>query len=36
MIKKFIKAFVLKKGVTLAKKKVLPVVMKEVKKRMKK
>ncbi|QFT88174.1 hypothetical protein FIU87_05940 [Bacillus sp. THAF10] len=36
MIKKLIKAFVLKKGVSVAKKKVLPVVMKEVKKRMKK
>ncbi len=36
MIKKLIKALILKKGVTLAQKKVLPVVMKEVKKRMKK
>lgn len=36
MIKKMVKAFILKKGVTVAKNKVLPVVMKEVKKRMKK
>jgi hypothetical protein len=36
MIKKLVKAFILKKGVTVAKNKVLPVVMKEVKKRMKK
>ncbi len=36
MIKKLVKAFILKKGVTVAKNKVLPVVMKEIKKRMKK
>ncbi len=36
MIKKLVKAFIFKKGITVAKNKVLPVVMKEVKKRMKK
>lgn len=36
MIKKLVKAFILKKGVDIARKKVMPVVMKEVKKRMKK
>lgn len=36
MIKKLVKALILKKGAKIAKQKVLPVVMKEVKKRMKK
>ncbi len=36
MIKKLFKAFILKEGAKIAKKKVLPVVIKEVKKRMKK
>jgi hypothetical protein len=36
MIKKLVKVLILKQGVKFARKKVMPVVMKEVKKRMKK